>query len=581
LQREGLDEAGKDLLLSMLKTLEAAAVWQSRNIALIEQQRSAASPEEQGYYQTLIETLNRVPENEPRNFREAVQSLWSMYAFQRLMGNWSGLGRIDQMLNPYLQKDLKEKSITMNEARELIAHFWIKGTEWIGATDTFNGTGDAQFYQNIILGGIDKNGREVTNDVTYLVLDVIEELHISDYPVAVRLNDHTPEKLFRRIAEVQRFGGGIVSVYNEDVVIEGLVNFGYPLEEAREFTNDGCWECIVPGKTAFIYWPFDMMPSLFRTLHPAGDQPVEYADFESLYKVFLSELDKEVADMQKVIDNRFLDINNPSPLVSMFVDGCIEKGRAYNNRGPKYTVNGIHAGGVSDTANSLLALKKIVFEDKYVGLNDFVNILRKEWDGHEGLRQLVKNRITYYGNNERESDGMMCRVFDDYTAIVGKVKERNGVWRPCGISTFGREIDWRMKRKASPEGSKSGDILATNCSPTPGTDKKGPTAVLNSYCMMDFTKCPNGATVELKVLPDSVKGDNGLKALVSLAKVFRKKKGFYMHIDVVDTATLVDAQMHPERYPNLPIRVAGWSARFTTLCKEWQDMIIQRTQQLA
>jgi formate C-acetyltransferase len=175
---------------------------------------------------------------------------------------------------------------------------------------------------------------------------------------------------------------------------------------------------------------------------------------------------------------------------------------------------------------------------------------------------------------------MMNRVFEDYTAMVAEVKERAGVKRPCGISTFGREIDWRMKRCATPEGSRIGDILATNCSPTPGSDRKGPTSALNSYCKMDFTRAPSGATLELKVLPSSVRGENGIKALVGLLKTFREKGGFYMHVDVVDTATLVDAQRHPEKYPNLPVRVSGWSARFTTLCKEWQDMIIQRTQQI-
>ncbi|MDR1516779.1 MAG: hypothetical protein LBS52_01540, partial [Dysgonamonadaceae bacterium] len=536
LNRGGLDADGTELLKAMLTTLDAATIWNNRNIALLESMKVTASSEEQAYYQTLIETLRYVPENEPRNFREAVQSLWSMYAFHRLTGNWSGLGRIDKMLNPYLQKDLKEKRITMDEARELIAHFWIKGTEWVGAPNTIGGTGDAQFYQNVILAGIDKNGQEVTNDVTYLILDVVEELHISDFPIAVRINARTPEKLLRRVAEVQRFGGGIVSFYSEDVVIDGLVKFGYPLDEAREFVNDGCWECIIPGKTAFTYWPFDMMAALTRTLHSDTETPVKYADFESLYEQFRTELDGEITGMQNTLDGHWLDANSPHPLVSMFVEGCIEKGKSYNNRGPVYTVNGIHAGGVADTANSLLALKKVVFEEKYVTLNDFIAILRNNWEGNEGLRQMVKNRITYYGNDDKEGDAMMCRVFDDYTAITGKVKERNGVKRPCGISTFGREIDWRMMRKASPEGSRTGDILATNCSPTPGTDKKGPTAVLNSYCKMDFTNCPNGATVELKVLPDSVKGENGVKALVSLAKVFRENRGFYLHIDVVDTA---------------------------------------------
>ena len=405
-------------------------------------------------------------------------------------------------------------------------------------------------------------------------------MHISDYPIAVRIGDHTPEKLFRRIAEVQRFGGGIVSMYNENTVIDGLVQFGYPLEEAREFTNDGCWEAIIPGKTAFIYSPCDMMQPLFRALNLDKDVPLEADDFETVYGRFTAELGREIDNLQKALDGSWNDPNNPNPLVSMFVEGCIEKGRGYYERGPKYTVNGIHYGGVSDTANSLLVLKKLVFEENYIGLNHFVNILRHNWEGNEGLRRLVQNRFTFYGNDHAEADDMMKRVFDDYTSIVGRVKERNGLKRPCGISTFGREIDWRMARRATPEGSRVGDILATNCSPTPGSDRKGPTAVLNSYCKLDFTRCPNGATVELKVLPDSVKDENGIAALVALAKTFREKGGFYMHIDVVDSATLIDAQMHPEKYPNLPVRVAGWSARFTTLCKEWQDMVIQRTQQI-
>jgi len=579
LAKPGLDEQGADLLQSMLLTLDAAGLWQKRNIELLKQRkREEKSKDEKQFTQNIIDTLEKVPENPPQNFREAVQSLWSLYAFQRLMGNWLGIGRFDVMLGSYLEKDLQNGTLTLDDAREILAHFWIKGCEWIGE---YGESGDAQFYQNIILGGIDSGGREVTNDVTYLALDVVEELHISDYPIAVRINPQTPEKLYKRIAEVQRFGGGIVSLYNEDVAIEGLVKFGYPLEEAREFTNDGCWEAIIPGKTAFVYNPRDMMPSLFRTLglHTTEAIP-SYHDFETLYRAFVGELQKEITKIQTDLDGAWQMPHLPNPLLSMFVEGCIEKGRGYNERGPKYSVQGIHYGGVTDVANSLFVLKKLIYEDGYMALPDFVAILRNNWEGQEGLRRLIHNRFEFYGNDSREPDEMMARVFNDYTRMVGELKERNGVKRPCGISTFGREIDWRMIRLASPSGGRIGDILATNCSPSPGTDKKGPTAVLKSYCKLDFTNTPNGATVELKVLPNSVKGENGIAALVGLAKSFRELGGYYMHIDVVDSATLIDAQLHPEKYPNLPIRVAGWSARFTTLCKDWQDMIIQRTQQM-
>ncbi|MBP5505578.1 MAG: hypothetical protein J6X89_05710 [Bacteroidales bacterium] len=573
-----LDEKGRELNEAALLTLDAADIWQQRNIALLEQMMGGQPAEGKAFYQTIIDTLKRVPDEAPRSFREAVQSLWSMYAFLRLMGDWSGIGRIDRMLGPYLKEDLRKGVLTLDEAREILAHFWIKGTEWIGGF--YVNSGDAQFYQNIILGGIDKDGKEVTNEVTYLVLDIVEELHISDFPIAVRLGDKTPEKLIRRIAEVQRFGGGIVSVYSENIVIEGLVKFGYPLEEAREFTNDGCWEAIIPGKTAFTYAANDMLEVFGKTLHLNDETPVDFPDFESLYAAFKKNLEADVDVWQGIIDPWWKDVDAPCTLPSIFTYGCLEKGRCFRGGGPKYNMIGIHYGGVSDTANSLLVLKKLVYEEGYLSLGDFVGILRKNWEGNEGLRQLIRTRFTFYGNDDAAADAMMNRVYNDYTEIVGRCKDREGVKRPCGISTFGREIDWRMQRRATPEGSRIGDILATNCSPTPGSDRKGPTSALNSYCKLDFTRCPSGATLELKVLPSSVKGENGVKALMGLLKTFREKKGFYMHVDVVDTATLIDAQRNPEKYPNLPVRVAGWSARFTTLCKEWQDMIIQRTQQI-
>ena len=205
----------------------------------------------------------------------------------------------------------------------------------------------------------------------------------------MRIGDHTPEKLFRRIAEVQRFGGGIVSMYNENTVIDGLRwSSGYPLEEAREFTNDAvAGKLIIPGKTAFIYSPCDMMQPLFRALNLDKDVPLEADDFETVYGRFTGgNSSREIDNLQKALDGSWNVSGQPqSLLVSMFVEGCIEKGRGYYERGPKYTVNGIHYGGVSDTANSLLVLKKLVFDEAYIGLNHFVNILRHNWEGDEGL----------------------------------------------------------------------------------------------------------------------------------------------------------------------------------------------------
>ncbi len=579
LSQPGLDDKGVDLLKSMLVCLDAMKAWHERHIELLRELIDKSSGKQKERYRKILDNIAGIPENPPESFYEAVQSLWFMYAFQRLCGNWSGLGRIDEMLGEYLEKDLMAENIAINEAREILAHFWIKGTEWIGVNES-HGSGDAQHYQNIVLSGIDKNGDDVTNAVTYLVLDIVEELHISDFPVAVRINKNTSEKLLRRIAEAQRMGGGIVSVYNEDVAIKALVDFGYPVEEARCYANDGCWEVIIPGKTAFSYMPFDTLEILQHIigLNDSSKPIPEFESFDALYEAFQSELSRRIDAIHNHIDNVFSD-GHPATLISMFIDGCIEKGRGYYDRGSRYVVLAPHAGGMADTCNSLFVLKKIVFDEKIISFEEFINILRNNWEGNEPLRKMIRNRFDFYGNDSDQADSMMQRLFDDYTDIVWQTPERNGVKRPAGISTFGREIGWRDHRKATAHGFKVGDLLATNFSPTPGTDKYGPTGVIKSYCRMNFERLPNCGTLELKIHPTCIKDEDGLESMISLLKSFVDLGGFYLNIDIIDSDMLIDAQKNPDKYPNLAVRISGWSARFNTLSKEWQDMIIQRTQQ--
>jgi pyruvate-formate lyase len=562
LQRGDLDDKGRDLLQAMLVCLDALATWV---------RRYADELQELGL-QRLHDNLRHVPENPPRTFEEAVQSLWTWFCFQRLCGNWSGIGRIDEMLGPYLAEDLEQGRITLNEARELIAHFWILGAEWTGAQTPFGGSGDAQFYQNIVLAGVNAQGEEVANEVTLLVLDVVEELGISDFPIAVRLNRNTPERLLRRVAEVQRCGGGIVAIYDEEVVIDALVRFGYPLEQARGFANDGCWEAIIPGRTAFIYRPFDSLQILQRVSRQA-----DYPTWEDLYAAFRHGLEEELERHHAQADGSF-EGGPPATLVSLMVDDCIERGRGYNDRGARYTVVSPHLGGLANAANSLLAIRQVVYEEARISLAELNKVLKDDWNGREDLRQYILNRVPTYGNDDPAADAVAQRVYDDFTEIAGRCRERSGVQRPAGISTFGRQIAWAADRGATADGHRAGDVLASNFSPSPGTDLLGPTAALNSYCKMDFAKLPNCGTVELKVLPASVEGEAGIAALVGLMRAFVAKGGCFLHVDVVDGDLLREAQLCPERYPNLAVRISGWSARFATLDKQWQDMVIERTQ---
>jgi len=580
--RGDLSDEQATFLEAMTICLDAMHVWHRRLMDELSARIADSAGEERKLYGNARRNLERVPEHPPASFGEAVQGLWFLWEFQRLCGNWSGLGRIDRILGPYLDQDLASGVIDVNEARELIAHFWIKGAEWTGApTGHVGSSGDAQFYQNVILGGVDEDGHQVENTVTYLVLDVVEELHISDFPIAVRVSARTPEKLWRRIAQVQRLGGGIVSIYNEDVVIPSMTGFGYPLRDARAFANDGCWEIIVPGKTSFSYRPYDLLTA-FQTAvgldREDGAAPA-CPTFEELYERFRSAMLRQLEDVWRECGKSFLG-GPPSPLLSLFVEDCIERAAPYHSRGARYAVRSPHAGGMPDTANSLYAVKKLVYDEKRLSLSEFVDILRANWEGHEDLRLAIRRDLVLYGNDDDEADAMLIRVYNDFVTLCRERPECNGVLTPPGISTFGREIAFRDGRAAQPFGTFAHDILASNLAPSPGTDRCGPTAVLRSFCKVDFERLTCGTPLDLKLHPSGLRGETGLNSLIGLLKAFVAQGGLYVQVDVVDGDVLRDAQKRPERYPNLAVRVSGWSARFTTLDKIWQDMIIQRTEQM-
>lgn len=560
---------------SCLRCLNSMKVWHERYLNSLKDM-----PE----YADNYEHLKNVPFQPAKNFREAVQSLWFSFAFLRLCGNWPGLGRLDWLLGEYLEKDLADGTLTLDEAREILAHFFIKGCEWIRGGDHVSG--DAQHYQNILLGGIDEDGKEVTNQVTYLALDVIEELGIGDFPTSMRINKNTDEKLLKRVAEVIRLGGGVLAVYNEDLVIDSLTSYGYELKEARKFANDGCWEVQVPGKTNFGYLSFDSLQVLqTQTLNDYNvDEEHTYSSFEELYNQYVEDLRECVKDVVRTnCEYEFLpdDFKKmrymPCTLIALFERGCIEKGLPYHEFGPIYNVKSPHIGGLPDTVNSLYAIKKLVFEEKKVSFEELMEILKDNWDNNEPLRQYVLNKYEYYGNDNDEADAIAQRIIEDFADICDETNKDCEYATPAGISTFGRQLGWASDRFATPYGKKAHEVLSGNFSPTPGTDKEGATAIIKSYCKVNLKRMVTGAALDVKLLPSAVKGENGLEAIISLIKGFVTLGGHFMQLDIADTELLKEAQEHPEDHQNLSVRVSGWNARFVTLNKEWQDMIISQT----
>ena len=556
---------------SAKNTLDAMRIWHSRYLDAL---HVAGKTD-------LYDNLYSVPFAPAKTFREAVQSLWFCFAFTRLTGNWSGIGRIDEMLGGFLDYDLQHGIIDMDTAREILAHFMIKGCEWI-RKDTEPGSGDAQHYQNIVLSGIDENGNDTTNAVTFLILDIVEELGISDFPIAMRINENTSAELYDKIANVIRHGGGIVAVYNESLIIDSMIKFGYSERDARRFANDGCWEVQIPGETYFRYCPIDSLQVL-QTVLNLGD----YNSYDELYSAFTIALTAEVEDNYHNVLAYYNNIGTPTQIwnwvtdvpctaVSIFVDDCIEKGLSYLDGGARYTVVSPHIGGAPDTANSLYTIKKLVFEEHKLTLAALVEILRNNWENEELLRQYVLNSYSYYGNDNDEVDAIAASILSGFADASDALNGRCDILFYAGVSTFGRQISWAPTRQATAHGNKSGEILSGNMSPTPGSDVNGVTAIIKSHCKADLTRLTSGAALDINLYPTTVEGESGKAAIVSLIKGFVELGGFFMQVDVADAEILRLAQFEPEKYRNLAVRISGWSARFVTLDYEWQKMIIER-----
>ncbi len=564
---------GVRFLESALSCMESLKIWHGRYLAALK---------DRAEYRANYEALCRVPFAPPRSFYEAVQSVWFIFAFVRLCGNWPGIGRLDAMLGPYLQRDMASGAVTRAEAREILAHFLIKGCEWI--TGTSNGSGDAQHYQNLVLAGVDENGVEVTNDVTYLLLELIEELGISDFPITLRLREDSPPALLTAAAEVIRHGGGVVAVYNEDIIIESLVNYGYTLSDARRFANDGCWEVQIPGETCFSYCPFDGLEILQSVTLGGYAEGIDYPSYEALYNAFIRDLSARVGAIYRGWIGRRLEIGEdrsvawkpqgPCTVVSVFERGCIANARSYLEGGPNHTIYSPHIGGLADIVNSLYAIRTLVYEEKRLSLPELLAILREDWAGNEALRRHAAEKYRYFGNDNDAVDAIAVQLLADFSAACRAVDGFGAVKFPAGVSTFGRQLEWAPHRFATPFGKHKATVLAGNCSPTPGTDKEGATAIIRSYCKADLRLQQSGAALDLRLMPRDVAGETGLQTLVGLIRGFLTLGGFFLQPDVADAAELRRAQADPENYPTLSVRISGWNARFVTLQKEWQDMII-------
>jgi len=545
----------------------------------------------------IAEVCNHVPAYAPKNFWEALQYYWFVHLGVTIeLNTWDAFspGRLDQHLLPFYQQALKKGEITHESAEELLQCFWIKFNNQpappkVGVTAEESGT--YTDFAQINLGGLRADGADGVNEVTYLLLDVIEEMRLLQPSTSIQVSKKNPDRFIKRATKIIRTGFGQPSVFNADLIGQELMRMGKTIVDARCGGSSGCVEVGAFGKENYNLTGYFNLPKVLEiTLHNGVDQRTgrqigiatgDPREFNSMEEVFIA-FEKQV--------NYFVDIkvrgNNiierlyaqylPCPFLSILVDDCINKGKDYHDGGARYNTTYIQGVGLGTMTDALSSIQYHIYERGTLSMGKFIEILEADYDGHEQLRQQILNRTPKYGNDDDFADSVMQRVFEIYFHAVDGRKNTKGGEYHINLLPTTVHVYFGSVTGATPDGRKAWTPLSEGVSPVQGADHKGPTAVLRSVAKMDHLRT-GGTLLNQKFTPQVLESDEGLDKLVQLIRTYFRLDGHHIQFNVVDAATLRLAQKHPEQYRSLIVRVAGYSDYFCDLSKTLQDEIIART----
>jgi len=547
----------------------------------------------------IAERCRWVPAHAPRTFHEALQMYWFVHLGTIIeMNGWDSMspGHLDQHLTPYYEREVAAGSLTREQAKELLSCLWIKFNNHpappkVGVTALESGTFND--FVNINIGGLKRDGSDGVSEVSYLLLEVFEELHLLQPQCNVQISAKTPEKFLRTAAKVIRKGYGYPSVFNTDMVIMEQVRAGKSIEDAREGGNSGCIETGCFGKEAYLLTGYLNVPKILElTLHNGVDpltgkeiglktgDPLTFTSFEQLYEAFEKQL-QYVVDT-KIRVNNYLEYmyrrNAPATFLSVVIEGCIESGKDYYDAGPKYNTTYIQCCGIGTITDSLSVLKKHVFEQESVSMEQLLHALQNNFQGYEVLRQQLLHQTPFFGNDDDQADDLMKRVYASLVQQIegrestkGKTYHLNMLSTTCHVY-FGKMLG------ATPNGRLAYLPESDGTSPSHGADRNGPTAVVKSLAKMDQSMS-GGTLLNQRFMPSALAGEEGIIKLASLIRTYFRLGGHHIQFNVVDTETLRKAQANPQDYRDLLVRVAGYSDYFVNLDQYHQEEIIARTAQ--
>lgn len=547
----------------------------------------------------ISKNLQHIPWNPPNTFYEAIQFLWFTQDVAMIAAGVGGIyavGRPDQYLYPFFERDLESGAISREFAVELAEEFLIKLSYNLFMLPSYGKQTASELGADgnaVTIGGVDKDGKDASNELSFVFMDAISNIKSMTNSFSIRLNKDSTDEYLLKVAEVFSKTAG-PAIFNDEIIVPAIEKSGCSLEDARDYGIIGCVEptscsnthgCTAGNDISLV----GILEKVLRNgkLRMMGKRTgLKTGKFQN-FKSFSEILDAYKAQLDFTIDFIVKCVNCKdkvymegfhNPMISLLVDGCIESGKDISEGGAKYNFGSLTARGIATAADSLLAIKKAVFDEKWLTLKDLNKAINKNYRGKEALRQKLINKIPKYGNDDEEADNMVKWIAEIFSDGVMKQKSiRNGIFRP-GFFSFGMNVLDGSLLGATPNGRKAGAPVSNSMSPSNNVEKKGLTAIIKSYAKIAHEKISDGSALNIKLSPSFLVSEERKRDFVSVLKSFIDLKAMHAQFNTVETETLLDAQVNPEKYWDLVVRVSGYCAYFNDLGKPVQDDIIQRTQ---
>ncbi len=596
-----LDAYDKRQQLKGMRIAADAVIHFARRHAVEAARHAAAEadPVRKAELEQIAATCTWVPEHPARTFWEALQAYWFMHlGVITELNTWDSFcpGRLDQHLYPYYKREIEAGTLTRERAKELLQCFWVKFNNQpappkVGVTAAESGT--YTDFANISNGGLKADGSDGVNEVSYLLLEVIDEMRLLQPSSNIQLSKKSPDLFLKKACEVIRKGWGQPSIFNADMVVAELVRQGKAVEDARCGGTSGCVEAGAFGKESYILTGYFNLPKVIeitlndgydprteRQIGPKTGDPSAFTTFEEFLDAFRRQLqhfiDVKIAGSQ-VIERMYATMM-PAPFLSIITDDCIRNGRDYNAGGARYNTRYIMPVGPGTAADSLSAIKYHVFDHGHVTMPALVKAVRDDFVGHESLRQLLLNKTPKYGNDEEYADAFVTLLCDElFHRIDGRRGPTGSTYHVNYLSTT-CHVYFGSVCGATPDGRHAWVPVSDGISPAHGADRHGPTAVIKSASRVDHARS-GGTLLNQKFTPALLEGQEGIDQLAHLVRAYFKLDGHHIQFNVVTADTLRAAQKEPEKHRDLIVRVAGYSDYFCDLTKGLQDEIIERTEQ--